>query len=377
MVAILILSTADFHSAVWTNKQHLAAGLARSFDVGYVESIGLRRPTLSKADFKRVLNRFSSIRERKDGENAPTRLSIIRPKAIPFHASRIARSFNKVSLAKTITDWKSKNSGPYILWTFSPLSYGLEDYFDATIYHSVDFLHHIPGIPSEILLKAEGEILSKADAVVCSSVVIASHLHKLGRQDVLVWENVADTDVFIPDCEQTRSEQAIFAGNLTPTKVDFGLLEKIADHGIRVVLAGPISIDGQQSEARLSKLLANPNIEYLGNKSPSELARLMNQSTVGLIPYLSNSYTEGVFPMKVYEYLASGLSVISTNLPSLRHVQDEDILRATNEDEYVRFVGHRLAATGDDVAQRKKRSAAFSWTSRTKDAKDLIESLVA
>ena len=39
----------------------------------------------------------------------------------------------------------------------------------------------------------------------------------------------------------------------------------------------------------------------------ADLAREVGRSTVGLIPYQVNDHTAGVFPMKVYEYLAAGL----------------------------------------------------------------------
>ena len=60
-----------------------------------------------------------------------------------------------------------------------------------------------------------------------------------------------------------------------------------------------------------------PNVHFLGPKEYSELPRYMSQCDVGLLPCLINQYTINMFPMKFFEYLASGLPVVSTALPSL------------------------------------------------------------
>ena len=45
---IVLVSTADWDNPFWTNKQHVAVELARQgCKVLYVESSGLRRPSLS------------------------------------------------------------------------------------------------------------------------------------------------------------------------------------------------------------------------------------------------------------------------------------------------------------------------------------------
>src|SRR3569623_808851 len=57
--AIVMLSTADWDNPFWTNKQHVAVALARrGYRILYIESEGLRRPTASAPDAKRVLARL-------------------------------------------------------------------------------------------------------------------------------------------------------------------------------------------------------------------------------------------------------------------------------------------------------------------------------
>ena len=59
---------------------------------------------------------------------------------------------------------------------------------------------------------------------------------------------------------------------------------------------------------------------------PAELAHLYRQCTVGLIPYVVNDYTQGVSPLKTYEYLAAGLCVVSTGVPSVSPVAGDVVV---------------------------------------------------
>ena len=56
---IILISTADWHHPLWTNKQHVSLSLAEAgFRVLYVESLGLRKIRNSKRDFTRIFSRI-------------------------------------------------------------------------------------------------------------------------------------------------------------------------------------------------------------------------------------------------------------------------------------------------------------------------------
>ncbi|MDG4664228.1 glycosyltransferase [Mycobacterium sp. 236(2023)] len=261
-----------------------------------------------------------------------------------------------------------------VLWTFSPVTYGLEDRFARTVYHSVDLLHTQPLWPAEVCLAAEESLLAKADCVIASSSGVRNHLQSMGRKDVLLWENVADTDLY-EAANEMRQPRAVFAGNLTPTKVDFDLLRSLTAAQVPVVVAGPTAIDGTSARREMDDLFASPGIDYVGNLAPQELARLLASSTVGIIPYRLNDYTSGVFPMKVYEYLAAGLQVVSTALPSLEHTKSEDIVLAEGG-AFLLAVQKGIATWSEQAAARRRTVArGHSWRSRGEQALTLLEGL--
>jgi hypothetical protein len=266
-----------------------------------------------------------------------------------------------------------------VLWTFSPLTYGLEDYFDHTVYHSVDLLHTFPGAPRDLLLELERALVKHADEVIVSSRGLAEHVSSLGRTDARLWENVAETALFAESASSgPRPNRVIFSGNLTPTKVDFDLLFDTAALGCELVLAGPIAVDGTDSREKLEALLAHPNVNYLGVLSLQRLAAEVGKSRVGLIPYVCNDHTDGIFPMKVYEYVAGGSLVVSTPLKSL---QTADLPAAVVLEERADFVEGVRRALLDHatmpVGSLNLGASNNSWESRIAEAQDLLNALSA
>ena len=367
-VRVVILSTADFDSPAWTNKQHLARELARFRDVSYIESFGLRQPALGVTDARRILARLRSSRGRTDEPDSTTwGVDVVHPLVIPFHAFAPARVVNRRLVKRLPVDGRDA-----VLWTFSPVTYGLEDRFARTVYHSVDLLHTQPRVPWDLCLAAEAKLLSKADRVIASSTGVRNHLQAMGRDDVLLWENVADTALF-EAADEPRQPRAVFAGNLTPSKVDFELLRSVADAGIPITLAGPTAIDGTSARRELNELLATPGIEYVGNLAPAELARVLASAMVGLIPYQLNEYTAGVFPMKVYEYLAAGLRVVSTALPSLAGTASEEVVLAGGT-SFAREVQSGIESWNAPAAAcRRELARSHSWQARGAQANELID----
>lgn len=373
---IVILSTADFDSPIWTNKQHLAAGLAEMHDVVYIESLGLRAPTFAKEDLTRILKKVGGYIRRKpsifqEPSKRSTGPKIISPFVLPFHRFSLIRGINKILLHRQmsgIADGPLKST----LWTFSPLTYGLEEHFDQVVYHSVDLLHTLPKVPSRALLAAERSLVAKANHVIASSSGVKEHLENIGGAEVTLWENVAHVEKFTRAAGIPRKNQAVFAGNLTPSKIDIDCLNGILATGVNLALAGPMDIDGAGGSTAFSALIKHPQVTYHGNLDLDELANLLAESKVGLIPYQINEYTSGVFPMKVYEYLAAGLSVVSTRLPSLSKIADQNVqivdpgLFAVRVKELIEK--HDIATAEASIADSKNHS----WSGRIAAASNLL-----
>ncbi len=367
----LVLSTADWDAPLWTNKQYVASELARIFRVTFVESLGLRRPTASTADLhrarKRLRSGFSSSHARGVARGRPSSLEVVSPLVLPYHELAGVGRFNARALHRSIRGWLESPSR--LLWTFSPITYGLEDAASATVYHAVDLLHTFPRVNGRTILSGERSLARAGLPGIASSTGVRDHLLSVGFHQVSLWENVADVPTFVRSARERREPgHVLFAGNLSPHKVDFHLLERVARHrAITLHIAGPVGIDGSSGAA--TDRLSRAGALLHGALDPYELASLAGKCSVGLIPYLVNDYTAGVFPMKLYEYLAAGLQVVSTELPTLSGHAGRDLIIADSAEA---FVGAATARPPTPTLLRRRQALALrhSWERRGQEARN-------
>ncbi len=71
------------------------------------------------------------------------------------------------------------------------------------------------------------------------------------------------------------------------------------------------------SAVDLSLYRTVPNMHFLGRRPYADLPAYCKGLDVGLIPFKINDLTRAVNPIKLREYLAAGLPVVSTPLPEV------------------------------------------------------------
>jgi teichuronic acid biosynthesis glycosyltransferase TuaH len=374
--SVLVLSTAEWSAPLWTNKQFIARELAREFDVTYVNSLGLRRPELSRRDVGRLVNRLREGVSNSGRQFAEGGVRVVSPLVVPLHSIRLAvEPANRGLLRRAVRPWLSRS--PRLLWAFSPVTYGLERYATATVYHAVDLLQHFPRVDSAAVTRGEKTLVGAGALTIASSTTIAAHLTELGARPLL-WENVAEVELFAQaTVGRTPGEgHVVFAGNLTEHKVDFSLLSALVTRlPVTLHVAGPAA-EGGGSSAAAEELLRHPRVVYHGVLGKADLADLIAGCRVGLIPYLVNDYTRGVFPMKVYEYIAGGCTVVSTPIEALRDPPPHVSVAAG-----VAFIDAvREAITRPEPSSRRTERIDSAmdngWQRRGADARDLARTLL-
>src|SRR5206468_3725503 len=127
---------------------------------------------------------------------------------------------------------------------------------------------------------------------------------------------------------------------------------RLIQEGVEVKLAGPVAQGGGDAADALSELVAL-GANYHGMLDLPNLAKLMVSSTVGLIPYELNSYTRGVSPLKVYEYLAAGLHVVSTPIPSVNPMPGHVEVASTAEEFVSQVLGSLHLPASADISLRR------------------------
>lgn len=367
---ILVLGTADWNQPIATNQHYMVRELAREYTTTFVESLGLRRPEFNSRDLKRMLKRLTGARASATERLIPTNVSIISPKIVPLH-NFPWKILNGRILGTYFGIW-SRSDWP-IFWTYSPVTYGFEATARTSVYHCVDLYAEFPGIDGELIDREERRLAGTDIIAAGSSQVVVEHLKKQGFKDVLYWPNVADTEIIRQSLPESSSDRAgaLFAGNLSEKKVDFGLLGSLLDAGIDLHLAGPVAEGGGESQGLLDDLISR-GARYHGVVSLPDLSKLMARCKVGLIPYLVTPYTLGVSPLKTYEYLAAGLAVVSTPIPGVKPAPP-DIFIESEASAFTRRVGIEAAKPIEThISRRNDLADKHSWIGRGEAARALL-----
>src|SRR3990167_9929766 len=95
----ILFATADWDAPYWTNKQHTACYLANlGLRVLYVESMGLRPPSINRKDIHRIWQRLK--KGFKSPHAAQHNIWVFSPLIIPFkHHSPWIRKINQIGRA--------------------------------------------------------------------------------------------------------------------------------------------------------------------------------------------------------------------------------------------------------------------------------------
>ena len=386
---ILLLSTADWDHPYWTNKQHVAVELARSgHRVLYVDSLGLRPPSLGRRDGRRLARRlWTGLRPPRQVRPG---LWVWSPLALPWPTSALARRWNRAALRTGLalaTRWAGLS--PKTLWTYSPLSAEVLDLqgFGRVVYHAVDDIAAQPAMPAALIRRAEGELVRRADVVFATSPSLQARHAAAGARRSIFLPNVADPDHFgaaltpgappPPDLATLPEPRIAFVGAVSGYKLDFALLRAVAKArpGYSFVLIGPLGEGDARSDP--SPLRGVPNLHLLGPRSYAALPAYLAGCQAAMLPAATNAYTEAMFPMKFFEYLGAGLPVVTTPLPALADYAELALVAAPDPPAFAAALDFALAGAGPPLSARLAAARRHTYAGRTREMLEVVDGLGA
>lgn len=381
----IIISTADWDNPFWTNKQHTARALAKlGHRVIYVDSLGIRRPTATIIDFKRICGKFkrmiNGIRQ------VEKNIWVIAPISIPFQSNNLIRNISQKMIIKKIKDvMYSLNFKNPVLWTYNPLTSYLIGKFDEkkVIYHCVDEISAQPGMPKELIKKREIDLLKKVDIVFVTSKTLYNN-KRVYNKNIFYFSNVADFNHFNKayskiykkphDLLNNDKKNIGFIGAISSYKMDFELLDYVAKNKLdcNFYLIGKIG-EGEPT-TNVNLLKKNKNIIFLGPKDYNILPQYLAYFDVCILPCNKNQYTDSMFPMKFFEYLAAGKPIVSTNLSSI--LEFKDYCYIVNDKET--FMTSIDVAIADNCEEKMEKgfdlAKQYTYEVRTHKMLDIIRS---
>lgn len=360
--------------AQWQIPQELMSALARAGNrVLFVETTGVRRPTWR--DVPRLLRRVWPNQSRVATDSPPANLRVLSPRVPPFPYSRLVLPI-KTALLRRALERQRTFLGPNrpIVWTFlpTPLVRRVIPALDPelVIYHCADDFASSSPLAARIA-ESEVRLLESVELVIATAHGLAERAARYNAHVHLVPAGVA-----FDRLEQMRLSNAPPPADLNGLpkpvvgyvggvneRVDVDLVEGVARRlpGVSFVFVGP-------ARGQAVRLAGLPNVHLMGARSHAEMLRYMKGFDVGIIPYVVTPYTDCIYPVKLNEYLAMGLPVVSTGTREIRAFRErypDALAIATDAGEFAEAISR--AVTSSDEAERERRveiARASAWTVR-------------
>jgi glycosyltransferase involved in cell wall biosynthesis len=363
-----------------TSKNHIMGLLSARNRILWVNSIGIRRPGLNKRDLRRLVEK---LRGGLGGcRRVAPNIHVFSPLVIPLPEVRPVVRLNNLLLSASLrATCRRLGLGRPILWSFLPNVGGLVGKLRerAVIYHCVDDYAEFRGMASTALRGLERQLLAVADLVFTSSEPLWRERVRQNPNtfyiphgvDVAHFSRALDPGLAIPsDLEGMPRPIVGFVGAVA----DFVDLELIAE-AARARPEWSFALVGRWI-TDLTAVKGLPNVHLLGQRPYDALPAYCRGFDVGVIPFRINALTLRANPLKLREYLAAGLPVVSTLLPEVaRYDGLVRIARARGD-----FVGEIERALNErDEAHIQRRLSAMrqeSWDRRVEEFSERVSQLL-
>lgn len=154
------------------------------------------------------------------------------------------------------------------------------------------------------------------------------------------------------------------------TWFDYELVKKLAKEmpEVDIVLIG---IDYDNTLGK-SGVLDYDNVHYLGIINYNELPAYAKHFDVATIPFVINEITEATSPVKLFEYMAMGEPIVTTNLPECKKYKTP--LVSKDHSEFINNVKKAIELEEDSDYNKLLREEALenTWKKKAESIKELI-----
>ena len=372
-----ILTLANDWTADPTSKHHIMRRFSRTNDVLWIEAAGMRAPKLTSAyDRKRLFTKAWAIL--RESRRVMDGVHVMTPPALPYPHSSIARQANAQLYRFTIGRElrRLQMARAPLICSFVPqcAAYIRHIPRSFTMYYCVDKWSAFEGFDAATMERGEEELCRASDLVIASAEDLAERCRRFSNNVHYVPHGV-DHEHFaraleagpLPDDLATIPEPRVGFFGLIHEWVDIDLIGRLADTlPYSFVVIGSAKRD-------LSDLERRPNVFVLGRKPYAELPEYSRGFQAAIVPFQMTELTVSVNPIKLREYAAAGLPVVSSPLPEVRKCGDIAVC-ADTFDEWVDALRVAVARGGDAVERRaqSERVLRDDWSFRCADIAALV-----
>lgn len=352
--------------------QHLFRRIAPVNRVFWVHTIGTRLPSPTRADAARAWGKLrawarSAGRETGSGENTPVR--VLEPLMTPFDRWAPGRHINAAllghALRRAVRDHSVRR--PLFVTTIPNVAGILGEAKESiAVYYCVDDFSEWPRADRASMIAMETELLRKVDLVIATSEALfedksARHPRVRLLRHGVDWDAFHDARGTAPAPLLDLPRPRIGWTGLVDERLDVPLVESLARAlpEASFVFVGPRQLPP-------GSLDAFPNVHFLPSVPYSDVPAALAALDVAILPYVETPLTERINPLKLREFLASGIPIVATPLPEA--VRYADVMEtARGPEAWLAALRRALEEGRRRSAVRSGRVRDESWDARAEE----------
>lgn len=266
-----------------------------------------------------------------------------------------------------------------ILWFDSPMFSFLLDKVESknSILRLADYSKGFNSV-SDNQYHAEMEIANRVDTVIYSAKNLKEKYKDIRDKTKMHYISNGVDLTFIQKSDKSLPHE--YADIPSPRAVYIGALHEWFDVDLvyetakslpkySFVIIGPVECD-------LSRLENLNNVYILGKKPHERIAQFLFNADVGIIPFDTITHkelVESINPLKLYEYFACGLPVVSMNWHQLEDLNSPAYLCDT-VDAFIDAI--KKASTYSDVNTFKEFAKDSDWIKRVNTVLNIVDNTV-
>jgi GT2 family glycosyltransferase len=375
-----------YHSRAHSDFQ-LLRRVAQTRDVLVVNSIGMRMPMPGRTSgtARRIMRKIASAtRLMRKPVPGFFGFNVFTPLLLPIYGSPAGRALNAmlIGIQVRVAAAFAGVSDPIIVATL-PTAVDVIDRLPhrCVVYNRSDKHSAFVEADHGVIRGLEERMLRESDLVVYSSHVLMEEDRPLAEGRQLFLDHGVDLDHFDPERHRTEPDDMSyiprprvgFFGGLDDYLVDFELIRATAralPHA-HLVLVG----DKYCSDEEIESLVALPNLTWLGFRPYERIPAYGTGFDVAIMPWQDNDWVRRANPIKLKEYLALGLPVVSVDFPELARYSNVVSVAASRE-EFIEKVAAALENGGRGTPSSRRAAVAdASWDRRARELMTAVETL--
>jgi glycosyltransferase involved in cell wall biosynthesis len=369
-----------YHNRAHSEVQ-LMLRIARTEPVLLVNSIGMRtpRPGRTSQAGQRIVRKLGSIARglRRPVDGLPN-FHVLSPITVPMLGNDQVRAANSMSVRAQV-ELAARSIGiqdPAIFVTIPTAWNVIQGMHRRTLlYNRADKHSAFGDIDRPAIEALERDLLRTSDHVLYVSHQLLDAERALTGDRAVFLDHGVDLEHFRP---RPQSEEPDDLASIPHPRIGFfcGIDDRTVDvalleHTAREIPEAQLVLIGSSSVA-MDGLEELPNVHWLGFRPYEQIPAYGSGFDVALMPWVDSEWIAACNPIKMKEYLALGLPIVSTEFPEV-HRYDELLTVAGDADDFVKAVRARLNDRGPVTpADRRAAVAGDTWDRRAEEVLSLI-----